>query len=397
MTTLVLDNGAHTVKVGYGNQAEPRVIPNCITKAKNIRSRIFIGDQLNDCKDLSGIYYILPFQKGYLVNWDVQRQVWDYMFSKDVMKVRFDETNLLITEPQFNFAAIQEGLDELFFEEYGFKSLLRTTGSHLSQHKYTKDNNDSPLCCLVVDSGYSFSHIVPYYNGKRIMKAVKRINVGGKVLTNHLKEVISYRQLMVMDETYVMNQLKEDVCYVSTQFWKDMDIAKKKGAENTVVTDYVLPDYTHIKRGFVKTQEETDGKPKGHEQIIRMCNERFAVPEVLFHPSDIGIHEMGISEAIVHCISETPEEMHPHLYGNIVLTGGNCLIPGFKERVENDVRSLAPDDYDIKIFCPENPITYTWSGGSKISKDNSSFSKLMVTRQQYEEHGPNICLEKFNL
>ena len=40
-----------------------RVVPNCVTKAKNVRTRIFIGDQIDDCKDLSGLYYILPFQK----------------------------------------------------------------------------------------------------------------------------------------------------------------------------------------------------------------------------------------------------------------------------------------------------------------------------------------------
>ena len=31
---------------------------------------------------------------------------------------------------------------------------------------------------------------------------------------------------MVMDETYVINQLKEDVSYVSLDFWNDMKIAK---------------------------------------------------------------------------------------------------------------------------------------------------------------------------
>ena len=40
-----------------------RVVPNCVTKAKNVRTRIFIGDQIDDCKDLSGLYYLLPFQK----------------------------------------------------------------------------------------------------------------------------------------------------------------------------------------------------------------------------------------------------------------------------------------------------------------------------------------------
>lgn len=29
-----------------------------------------------------------------------------------------------------------------------------------------------------------------------------------------------------MDETYVINQVKEDMCYVSQEFYKDMQIAQ---------------------------------------------------------------------------------------------------------------------------------------------------------------------------
>ena len=35
--------------------------------------------------------------------------------------------------------------------------------------------------------------------------------------------------------------------------------------------------------------------------------ERFSVPELLFHPSDIGLEEMGIPEAIGHSVSSLPE------------------------------------------------------------------------------------------
>jgi len=38
-----------------------------------------------------------------------------------------------------------------------------------------------------------------------------------------------------------------------------------------------------------------------------MNNERFAVPELLFHPYDIGIQEMGIAESVVHVISLTAQ------------------------------------------------------------------------------------------
>lgn len=63
------------------------------------------------------------------------------------------------------------------------------------------------------------------------------------------------------------------------------------------------------------------GKYKTGEQILRLTNERFAVPEILFHPSDIGIQEMGIPEAIVYSIQNLPEgtfiKMVLHSQGSI--------------------------------------------------------------------------------
>lgn len=80
-----------------------------------------------------------------------------------------------------------------------------------------------------------------------------------------------------------------------------------------------------------------------------MNNERFAVPELLFYPSDIGIQQMGVSEAIVHVIEKFPSEVQSHLYKNVLLTGGSCNLPNFKERVEKDVRTMAPAECDVRI------------------------------------------------
>lgn len=223
----ILDNGAYTAKVGYSSQEE-KVVPNCVMKAKSERRRPFIGSQIDECRDASGLYYILPFQRGFLINWDTQKTVWDYIFSRDCCPVNFNETPLIVTEPLFNFSSIQEGMTEIFFEEYECQSLLRINATDLSEYHYRKTHNNVP-CCVVVDSGYSFTYIVPYINGKKYKDGIRRIDVGGKVMTNHLKEIISYRQLNVMDETYVINQVKEDSCYVSQNFMEDMKIARKKG------------------------------------------------------------------------------------------------------------------------------------------------------------------------
>ncbi|XP_027248399.1 actin-related protein 6 isoform X4 [Cricetulus griseus] len=201
-----------------------------------------------------------------------------------------------------------------------------------------------------------------------------------------------------MDETHVMNQVKEDVCYVSQDFYRDMEIAKLKGEDNTVMIDYVLPDFSTIKKGFCKPREEMvlSGKYKSGEQILRLANERFAVPEILFNPSDIGIQEMGIPEAIVYSIQNLPEEMQPHFFKNIVLTGGNSLFPGFRDRVYSEVRCLTPTDYDVSVVLPENPITYSWEGGKLIS-ENDDFEDMVVTREDYEENGHSVCEEKFDI
>jgi len=393
--TMIMDNGGHSLKVGYSSQNTPRLMPNCIMKAKSEKRRAFIGDQIDDCRDLSSLFYMLPFQKGYLVNWDHQKSVWDYVFGKQCFNLRAENLNLIFTEPYFNFTSIQEGLSEIFFEEYGFKSLLRTHAGDLSCYK-NKMEFPEEKCCLVIDSGFSFTHIVPYVLGRRVRGSVKRIDVGGKLLTNHLKEITSYRQLHVLDETHVMNGCKEDCCYVALDWDKDVTVARQRGKENTIARDYVLPDFTTIRRGFMKSMEDSTGKPEEGEQLIRMNNERFMVPEILFHPSDIGISQMGIPEAVVESVSSCEEGAQPWLYRNIVLTGGCAMFPGFRDRLEREVRKLAPGDMEVVVREVSNPVEYAWKGGASLAKD-PEFAGLCVTKQEYLEEGFHACQQKFYL
>uniref|UniRef100_A0A2C9LTA8 Uncharacterized protein n=1 Tax=Biomphalaria glabrata TaxID=6526 RepID=A0A2C9LTA8_BIOGL len=109
--------------------------------------------------------------------------------------------------------------------------------------------------------------------------------------------------------------------------------------------------------------------------MIRMNNERFEIPELLFYPSDVGIQEMGLSESIMHCMTLVDKELVPHLLNNIVLTGGNALLPGFQDRI---------------------PLTYAWQSGCDLALD-PIFPSMCVSRHDYEEHGHVACINKFNV
>ena len=82
-------------------------------------------------------------------------------------------------------------------------------------------------------------------------------------------------------------------------------------------------------------------------KVLALNNERFMVPEVLFQPTDIGLQQAGLPQAIVEAVQATPPDLHPLLYSNVLCTGGCAKCPGFQERLSNELRSLVPDDYKV--------------------------------------------------
>ncbi|KAG9510640.1 Actin-related protein 6, partial [Fragariocoptes setiger] len=401
-----MDNGAYTIKVGMASDENTALISNCKMKVKSERQRQFIGDQIEDCKDCSGLYYILTHQKGFIINWDVEREVWEYIIKKKFASLDPTLSTLIITEPYFDFRPIQNNIDEIMFEEYGFDSILRTNPGYLSTFSQELSNpkdNNQPLGCLVVDSGFSFTHVTPYIASdttrfRKIKSGIRRIDIGGKALTNHLKELLSYRQINVMDETYVINQCKEDACFVSN----NLDAAMKecKRNKNSFLREYVLPDFTTVKRGFVRNPENPE-PISSEQQILRLVNERFQVPELLFNPSDVGIEQVGIVEAIVDSINSIPEKLRPHLFENILLTGGNALFEGFKERVFSGIRSYCPAEFKVNVTLASNPITNSWEGGRVLANQYPDLLKSMIiTKKDYDESGDNkrqMCVDKFDV
>ena len=45
----------------------------------------------------------------------------------------------------------------------------------------------------MVDAGFSFTHAVSVFDWRVIPAGIKRIDLGGKALTNYMKELVSYR------------------------------------------------------------------------------------------------------------------------------------------------------------------------------------------------------------
>ncbi|KAI8349703.1 actin family [Blakeslea trispora] len=393
INTLILDNGAYTIKAGLAQEnASVKLIPNAIVKSKG-EKRQYIGDQLDNCTDFSSLYYRLPFERGLLTNWNTERTIWDRLF-QHAIPIDPKETRLLLSEPCFNLPALQDTYDQIVFEEYEFNACYRTLGPQFCLwNDLSVLFGDVPDCVLVIDSGYSFTHIVPFFQQMPLAKGIRRLNVGGKLLTNHLKEVVSFRAYDMMEETFIMNDVKEKCCFVSQHVLDDLKGCKQK--RNQMVQEYVLPDFIQHTTGHIRTK---DSPVHEQQQILTMNNERFMIPEILMHPSDIGLDQAGIPEAIVQSVSACDEAMQGLLYANIVLVGGNAHLPGFQERIQHELRPFVPDAYEIRIRTPKDPITFSWEGGNQyiLQSSKSQLQKTFVNRKEYMEYGSSICRRKFN-
>jgi|AntAceMinimDraft_5_1070358.scaffolds.fasta_scaffold36879_2 actin-related protein 6 len=76
------------------------------------------------------------------------------------------------------------------------------------------------------------------------------------------------------------------------------------------------------------------------------------VPEALFHPSDIGLTQAGLSEVVTQAVNAVPKDLRGMLLGNVVLAGGCAALPGFRERLEADLRPLVPSEEALVVGRP---------------------------------------------
>lgn len=84
--TLVLDNGAYTIKAGLvaTGGADPSyddcsVIPNCIARSTRDK-RTYTASELAQCKDFGELAFRRPVEKGFIVNWEAEKEIWEHEF-----------------------------------------------------------------------------------------------------------------------------------------------------------------------------------------------------------------------------------------------------------------------------------------------------------------------------
>jgi actin-related protein 6 len=102
--------------------------------ARDREKKVYIGSQLEKCKDFGEIVFRRPVEKGYLVNWEAEKEIWEQEFLEDKAPLKCDpkDTGLILTEAPNALPVLQTNCDQVVFEEFGFASYLRCPGMPIS-------------------------------------------------------------------------------------------------------------------------------------------------------------------------------------------------------------------------------------------------------------------------
>lgn len=263
---------------------------------------------------------------------------------------------------------------------------------------------------LLIDSGYSCTTVTPMFHGRPLQSAIRRLDVGGKFMTNYLTRLLSLRHYDMRNDTYIVNEIKEKACYTSLDFKGDIEKTWKgtRGEKREpyvtgagIAKDYVLPDFHTRAEGIVRDYDAISTAKQrklaaaaSNEDILTLRNERFTVPEILFNPSDIGMQAPGLADLVHQSLQALPVGLWPGLLANVLVVGGNAQFEGFIIRLQKELVVRMPDECIVRVGRPENPVCATWRGAANFAR-HPHVEKLAVTKQEYEENGAAWVARKF--
>eukprot|EP01084_Bolivina_argentea_P047090 86749_1 len=401
---IVIDNGTTMIKAGFAGDDAPRAAFPCIVKRPRHQTVMvgmtqkdaYIGDEADDRYGILKEHF--PMKGGIIVNWDDMEKIWHHTFYNE-LRIQPEEHSVVLTEIALNPNANREKTAEIMFEVFNIPNLFIQSGSALALHAMGKHTG------IVLNSGGTITEIVPIYQGNAIQNNVCMIPFGGRNVTDHLLQLLTWRgySFTTRGEREIIRDIKEKMIYVELNY------------ENTLAMDEIC-------YGIEKNYELPDG------QVICIGMETYQTSEILFKPYMLqkkydGFTD-GIHKLLFDCMMKSDVPILD-LCDNIVLCGGNTMFPNFCMRIENEVQKLLRTNINLKVLfdgymrqcqsiynnclpneimemiyrhipqykcnvsAPDHRKYLPWLGGSMFAS-KSEFIDLCIDKGSYEEYGKRI-------
>jgi len=393
LPVVVLDIGDAYTKVGFAGESEPRaIIPtiietigspplNFLVKASDGKSR------LEDA----------PAFKRNL------HKFLEYIFFK-ILQVPPQKHCVIIAENLLMDTKLRQGLAEVLLKKLEVRSLL------LAPHHLLACFTVAHGTCLVLDSGYNESVVLPVvewtpllwaYQAASLAGAViheeictKMVESGSIMIESHEKKTLSRGDLTKQ----VIEDIKVKTCFIAKYErsrviyektlakWRKASSAEPlEGDDELLNVASPVPDVTYPVDGCTNVIIPGSLREEACEVLFQMDND-----------------EINLATLLLDALLQSPIDSRKELASNIIVTGGTSMLPGFRHRLLKEMYEVVKtiQAYEKLKGCefhvhnpPTLPNTVSWLGGSLVAAIQD-FSKKFVTKEYYKQNGgrlPDWC------
>ncbi|CAG9766055.1 unnamed protein product [Ceutorhynchus assimilis] len=382
---LIFDPGQYSIRVGYAQEDTPRAdIPAVIgvaPEAKSNNTASKPADQLKYYTDTTFLNIsransemISYMNNGIIENWNLFEKMLDYCYA-NVIQSSAENHPVFFTDAPLNPRVKREQLTELMFEKYQVPAMYMATNAALAAFANGKFN------ALVLDSGASYTTAVPILDGLVINNAVVKSPLAGDYITLKATEML---ESMGIDLTpahlIAMKEVVQD--QEKPKFIKKTFTCPPTDSWMKYMTKRTVQDFQQTAIQISATSPSHYEFPTGYNRLFNQQHSQLT--EGLFN------HEtLAVDKIVVTSISKCDLDVQPALYHSVVITGGNSLMKGFTERVEQEVRAKMPAAIKLKVRAVKGTTERrfeAWTGGS-ILASIGTFQQLWVSKRHYEEVG----------
>eukprot|EP01083_Nonionella_stella_P220768 789504_1 len=408
---VVMDNGRYCTKAGFAGDDAPRaVFPTIVARFQPESGMMigmgqkteWVGDEAMDRESYTFTQLQpRPITKGIIGDgtggsswgrpWDDMEKIWHHTFYNE-LRITPDEHPVLLTESALNPKVNREKTTQIMFETHN------VAGFYLSPQTVLALYASGRTTGIVIDSGHNHTRAVPVLEGYFLPHAITELDIGGQQITEYLEKLLIENDAERLNKlpsatkkkTSILRDIKEQLCLVSI-------------GNNNALADatYELPD---------------------GQSIVLKKEERYQCTQPLFEPKLLDIEHEGITHLIRETVSiianEDDASAACDLTQHVVLSGGNTMLTGLKEKMLNeltgptnilvngylrthgkgvgdDVNKLVKGyfNYKYNIIAPPERKYSTWIGGSILSS-LSTFEEMWIKPSEYDETGPTIVHRK---
>lgn len=151
---------------------------------------------------------------------------------------------MLLTEPPLNPRTNRDIAAQVLFETFNVPALFTSIQAVLSLYASGRTTG------IVLDSGDGVSHAVPVYEGFAMPSSIRRIDVAGRDITEHMQLLLRKggHVFHTSAEKEVVRMIKEKTTYIALDPKKEeKEWLATKGRADGKEVEYTLPDGNKLK------------------------------------------------------------------------------------------------------------------------------------------------------